>query len=207
MVKEFGAKLGAALMQLINKNTGEHLASGTVDKSWVSVTCDAIGSVDSTCGPPKSAIDAAKAMIAELSNLTKHDMQRRSAKYSPRTKVDAQLLEAWRKAAGDPDLWIYKWLRDGAPAGITGHLKDPGIFPECHRPADLQPQDLHCDEQQFENYPGVEEQAITDSELAAHLAKGHIRAFDTYSELAAFVDSGEPILNKLGLIVKTRKVG
>lgn len=50
----------------------------------------------------------------------------------------------------------------------------------------------------------MDEQAITDSEPAAHLPKGHIRAFDTYSELAAFVDSGEPILNKLGLIVKTR---
>ena len=72
---------------------------------------------------------------------------------------------------------------------------DPGIFPPCHRPADQQPQDLHCDEQQLRNYPRVEEQAITDAELAAHLAKGHMVAFDTHAELAAFVASDEPILN------------
>ena len=99
---------------------------------------------------------------------------------------------------------IFIWLRDGAPTGITAQLHDPCIFPECSRPADVQPQDLHCDEQQFRNYPGVEEQDITDAELAAHLKKGHIVAFDTYAELAQFVDSDEPILNKLGLIIKTR---
>ena len=40
--------------------------------------------------------------------------------------------------------------------------------------------------------------------MAGHLAKGHLVAFDTHAELAAFVDSDEPILNKLGLIAKTR---
>ena len=68
----------------------------------------------------------------------------------------------------------------------------------------MQPQDLHCDEQQFRNYPGVEDQNITDAELTAHLEKGHMVAFDTYAELSEFVDLQEPILNKLGLIVKTR---
>ena len=68
----------------------------------------------------------------------------------------------------------------------------------------MQPQGLHCDEQQLRNYPGVETQDITDAELAAHLEKGHLAAFDTYAELSEFADLQEPILNKLGLIVKTR---
>ena len=118
--------------------------------------------------------------------------------------MDAQLLEAWRAAASDPDSQVYMWLRDGGPTGITSRLVDPGTFPKCLRPVDLQPQGLHCDEQQFRNYPGVEEQDITDAELAAHLAKGHLAAFDSYAELTEFVDCPEPILNKLGLIVKTR---
>ena len=50
----------------------------------------------------------------------------------------------------------------------------------------------------------MEEQDITDAELAARLAKGHLVAFDTHAELAAFVDSDEPILYKLGRIFKTR---
>ena len=40
--------------------------------------------------------------------------------------------------------------------------------------------------------------------MTAHLAKGHLAAFDSYAELPAFVDCPETILNKLGLIVKTR---
>ena len=58
--------------------------------------------------------------------------------------------------AADPDDQILIWLRDGAPTGITSQLIDPGIFPQCSRPADVQPEDLRCDEQQFRNYPGVE---------------------------------------------------
>ena len=118
--------------------------------------------------------------------------------------LDAQLLEAWRAAAHDPDNQIYLWLRDGAPTGIKTALLDPGIFPTCHKPAEIEPQDLRCDEQQFCNYSGLEEQAITDIELSTHLEKGHLAAFDTFEELQEFVDSPEPILNKLGLIVKTR---
>ena len=107
-------------------------------------------------------------------------------------KIDAQLLEAWRLASGDPDHWAYKWLGDGAPAGIVEHIKDPGIFPVCPRPAELQPEDIYCDEQQFCNYPGVEEQEITDAELSAHLDKGHLCEFDTHEELAKFVGSASP---------------
>ena len=114
-----------------------------------------------------------------------------------RTLIDSLLLESCRIAAADPDDQIFIWLRDGAPTGITAQLHDPGLFPECSRPADVQPQDLHCDEQQFRNYPGVEEQDITDAELAAHLKKGHIVAFDTHAKLAQFVESDKPILNKL----------
>ena len=110
-------------------------------------------------------------MLAEYANLSKHDIQVHSRKYPARTKTDAQLLEAWRVAVGDPDHWVYKWLRDGAPAGIAEHIRDPGIFPQCPRPAELQPEDIHCDEQNFRNYPGVEEQEITDAELSAHLDK------------------------------------
>ena len=104
-------------MELINKNAVEHLAKGKVKESWVSVTCDAIGSSDESCGPPPSAVEAVKSMIVEYANLSKHDIQVHSNKYPSRTKVDAQLLEAWRSAAGDPDRWVYKWLRDGAPTG------------------------------------------------------------------------------------------
>ena len=74
-------------------------------------------------------MEAVKFMIAEYSNLSKHDIDAHATKYHPRTKIDVQLLAAWRSAAGDPDHWVYKLLRDGAPAGIAEHILDPGIFP------------------------------------------------------------------------------
>ena len=46
-----------------------------------------------------------------------------------RTNIDAQLLEAWRAAAKDPNDQVSVWLKFGAPTGITSQLQDPGIFP------------------------------------------------------------------------------
>ena len=102
-----------------------------------------------------------------------------------------------------PELYVGEWLTNGAPAGILHQPLDAGIFPDCPAPADNRPEDIQCDEKSFRDYPGVEEQYITETELLRHLAKGHLAAFDTYAELEAFV-GGKPVLNKLGLIVKTR---
>ena len=62
---------------------------------------------------------------------------------------------------------------------------------------------MHCDEQSFRNYPGVEDQVITETELQGHLDKGHLAAFDTHQQLQDYL-GGKPGLNKIGLIVKTR---
>ena len=102
-------------------------------------------------------------LIVEMSSIKVED-----ATLVRRTKVDAQLLKVWRSAAFDLDDQVEIWLSKGGPAGITTHLLDPGIFPACATLADLQPQDLHCDQQEFRNYPGVEEQQITDRELQLH---------------------------------------
>ncbi len=49
----------------------------------------------------------------------------------------------------------------------------------------------------------VEEHAVTEEELAGHVRKGYIASFDTHAALSEFV-GGEPILNKLGLVLKVR---
>ena len=108
IVRNFGSKLGAALMQMIRKNYAEHRRNGTIKESWVTITCDAVGSSIEACGPPQSAIKAVKALIAEYAKLSGHDIQVHSRMYPARTKIDAQLLEAWRLAAGDPDHRVYK---------------------------------------------------------------------------------------------------
>ena len=79
------------------------------------ITCDAIGSSDPKFGPPSFAVEAGKTMIAEYVNLSKHDVQQHGKQFPPPTRIDAQLLEAWRAAVAYQDHYIYKWLRDGAP--------------------------------------------------------------------------------------------
>ena len=59
----------------------------------------------------------------------------------------------------------------------------------------------------FRNYPGVEDQAITGDEMKKHIDKDHLVAFDTREQLTGYVQGSPPhtpILNKIGVIVKTR---
>ena len=149
-VSTFGRRLGAKLMELICNNEQQHIASGTIGKSWISQTCDAIGSTDSDAGPPPDAVAAVKSMLIEMTGMVPEDF-----KTPRRTRVDAHLLEAWRVAAGDPDDQVGKWMLVGAPTGIEAPVLDPGIFPPCNKPAEMQPQDIFTKEHRdFRNYPG-----------------------------------------------------
>ena len=125
-------------------------------------------------------------------------------------KVDANIIEAWRAAAGDPDDQVTQWLTHGAPAGIEFPMEDPGIFPVSLHPADIHPRDLHCDLGNFRNYSGVDQSEVTEIELQEQLDKGHLLAFDSEAELRQYLGAfgegkgGDPILNKIGLVKKTR---
>ena len=51
------------------------------------------------------------------------------------TTLQAGLLEAWAREAGDPDHeHVARWLREGAPAGVELQIEDPGIFPTLDDP-------------------------------------------------------------------------
>ena len=123
--------------------------------------------------------------------------------HAPLTKVDAPLLQQWQVSSGDPDGVAAAWMVHGGPMGITEQLEDPGIFPVAVVEPYMPHEDLHCDLQSFRNYQGVEESAVTETEIQGHLDKGHLAAFPTVDELRTFV-GGEPILNKLALITKVR---
>ena len=180
MVSAFGRNLGRQLREMLDSNSQSHTAAGTEAMSWVNLTHKAIGSEDPDCRPPSEAIEAVKRLLAETTNMTsmEHD-------FAPTrlTKVDAILLEAWRRRASHPDDQPGPWLARGAPAGILNPIIDPGVFPICSKPASMEPDDLHCDEQQFTNYAGVEGDGIAEQEMTAHFEKGHVMAFDTFCEL------------------------
>ena len=77
------------------------------------------------------------------------------------------------------------------------------VFPDCSDTPECKPGEIACDPATFSNYPGVEEQPVTEEEMTKHIDKEHVVAFNTVKQLTGFGE-GKPILNKLGLIVKTR---
>lgn len=62
---------------------------------------------------------------------------------------------------------------------------------------------MYTDYSSFVNYAGVDTDGTAEKEVRAHLQKDHLKAFDTLEELRAFLGEA-PILNKIGLIIKTR---
>ena len=44
------------------------------------------------------------------------------------------VLPAWVRESGDPDVPVIDWLLNGAPAGIDYHPENVGIFPTAYEP-------------------------------------------------------------------------
>jgi hypothetical protein len=120
-----------------------------------------------------------------------------------KSRINSTLLGAWRSSAGDPDNQLENWLVHGAPAGILTQPLDMGIFPDCSAEAEQPIESLSTEWETFANYAGVETHEVTESELSQHVAKGHIASFNSMAELRERV-GGDPVLSKLGLIIKTR---
>jgi hypothetical protein len=192
-VQEFGSSMGNDLRALLLAN----YASSTPAGSWIDLTCDLIGTTDKDVRPPLDAIEAVKAVIMQCSGADT------SCGPGTLTRINSSLLGAWRKASGDPETQVEIWLNQGAPAGILNQPLDVGIFPDCSADAELSLDSLSLDWRSFVNYSGVEQHEVTEAELMQHIAKGHIAAFNNIDELHRYV-KGDPVLSKLGLILKTR---
>ena len=108
-VAAFGRKLGTQIMDLIMSNEQKHTSEDTLNESWISRTCNAIGSTDPDAGPPPDAVAAVRSMLIEATGMVRDDIGARRL-----TKVDAHLLEAWRVlpfviANGKPIFRHVKW--------------------------------------------------------------------------------------------------
>ena len=106
LVGAFGIKLGKQLRELMTANTKLNDDKGTIAASWVNVTCESVGTSDSSCKPPPDAVEAVRRLLIEATGMTEADAN------TPRlTNVDAYLLDAWRIAACDPEVFVGAWLK------------------------------------------------------------------------------------------------
>ena len=77
--------------------------------------------------------------------------------------------------------------------GILHNPVDVGVcVPDCSSIPECTPDEITCDLSTFTNYPGVEEQPVTEEEMKKHADKDHVVAFNTVKQLTGFVE-GKPI--------------
>jgi hypothetical protein len=150
-----------------------------------------------------SLADAAREVI--LAAISAHAPVTYKLETTPLATVDVELLEIWRRAAGDPDDQPTKWLIEGAPAGLTSEIVDRGIFPLYDPEADAAEfaADSLCTEPDFANYPGVEESTHVADELARLVKLGFVMEFDGYDLAQKFV-GGDIVLSRIAVIEKLR---
>ena len=120
--------------------------------------------------------------------------------------MDVQLLDWWRQSAKDPDSEAVQWLLHGAPGGLLTSIPSCNIFPEYLEEEDLPqltPEEL-CTPEDFVNYSGVEESAEAADEMKRLLESGFVACFDDWDRTVTYLDGEEPVLSKIGLIIRER---
>lgn len=167
---------------------------------------DAIGSVDPDAGPTDQDLSIARRKLGALLNTTETDpLDSREHDCT----LCAGLLAAWAGAAQDPDVAVPRWLREGAPAGITSHPQACGIFPPAEEDAGI----VELEDMTFENpehrqsYQGVEECDYAMEEIQRLTDKGFLLRCDSLASCREALGGADPIVSKFGQIIKIRDNG
>ena len=108
------------------------------------------------------------------------------------THLKPQVLEAWRAASGDPDVYAARWLREGAPAGLSRLPEHAGVFS-----IDEDPNVDHLGLTPFGDgaiddctyFESSEDQALMWEEIASLEHKGFVRRFGSAKEVQSFLES------------------
>jgi hypothetical protein len=128
----------------------------------------------------------------------------------PAKGPDPAILGAWGLAVGDPDaaLCLPRWLREGAPLGITRPVDIMGVFPTVTDAEPRDPGSLWSSGAGWTNYASAEDQPdVVDELLRTQEDRGHCRFFDTEQDLLRFLGVSSVVLSKVGLISKMRADG
>ena len=121
-----------------------------------------------------------------------------------RTQLRAELLWKIARAFGDPDAdAIHEWLTEGAPAGISRPIEDPGnIFPPDGGEQQLETLVEIPDPARHVNYSSVDGDPDAEPEVQRLIATGFVQTCQTLKEFETWLQ-GKPHLSKLGMITKT----
>ena len=164
-------------------------------------TClQAIGSEDDGAGPSTTELDG----VAELLHAALDGIQCEN-EGGLHTKLRATLIWKVARYLGDPDAdEIHRWLTQGAPAGISEQIYDPGeVFP----PEDCDRTEValeHTDPWQHSNYSSVDADEMSAPEIERLIATGFVKAYESYDKFEDWL-GGKPHFSKLGMITKEKE--
>ena len=127
-----------------------------------------------------------------------------------RSPLDPELLAAWAERAGDPEKDVVRWVREGAPLGMSLEIPTCGIFPPALDGDRGEAEGWMDTDQQLQggsvvNYRSVQEN-MDDAvvELDRYRERGYVKDLDEAQLKAEF--SGGTI-SRMGLIVKPKEGG
>ena len=69
---------------------------------------------------------------------------------------------------------------------------------------ELEPENLSTNFDEFVNYAGVEDNPAANEALQGYISKGYLHVCETLEECRTFLKGEEPVVNKLGCIVKEK---
>ena len=102
--------------------------------------------------------------------------------------ICADLLEAWRTVAHDPEDQVHSWLTSGAPAGVRKHPVHRNIFPEVDSFEEWGDGELlDTPDSDFVNYAGIDEDDDVWIEMAKHADKNFVTIFSTLARNQGFL--------------------
>ena len=139
---------------------------------------DAIGSRRPDVGPSSAHLTAFRRVFAQAIGAAE---PRERPAVPPECDVQGGLLEAWARHCGDPDIGVATWATIGAPAGITEHPGQPGIFPDkpdCDAVIGLASMDFP-DPRWRESYREVERSDHALDEVGCLVRAGYLTVVDT----------------------------
>ena len=122
------------------------------------------------------------------------------------TEVSQRIMETWARKSGDPDIPVTQWLREGAPAGISRHPANVGVFPQDAQAPSHEFEFTHHSEH-FVNYMSMDESPYGEEVLRKLVASDYVKKFDNMASARAYLDGAEPVLTKMVLITTMKEDG
>ena len=151
-------------------------------------------------GVPEQAVTAARAQVGKALSLPLSP--------HPPQGICPQALEAWQRAAADPDTALPRWATEGAPLGINKDIERCGVFPPIFEAREDHTSAGRTFHPGWTNYRSAEEDpAICQGILQNMVNKEWAICCEALEAVASTVETIDFVVSRMALLTKTRADG